>query len=42
MLSGKPSQTLLIASIMRARHQLLDTPVILKTPQSSISRGARS
>ena len=32
MLSGKPSQTLLIASIMRARHQLLDTPVILEDP----------
>jgi methyltransferase (TIGR00027 family) len=32
MLPGQASQTLLIASIMRARHQLLDTPVILKDP----------
>ena len=30
MLPGQASQTLLIASIMRARHQLLDTPLILK------------
>jgi methyltransferase (TIGR00027 family) len=30
MLPGQASQTLLIASIMRARHQLLDAPVILK------------
>ena len=32
MLPGQASQTLLIASIMRARHQLLDTPVILDDP----------
>jgi methyltransferase (TIGR00027 family) len=30
MFPGQASQTLLIASIMRARHQLLDTPPILK------------
>ena len=30
MFPGQASQTLLIASIMRARHQLLDTPLILK------------
>jgi methyltransferase (TIGR00027 family) len=32
MLSGQASQTLLVASIMRARHQLLDAPVILNDP----------
>jgi methyltransferase (TIGR00027 family) len=32
MLPGQASQTLLIASIMRARHQLLDAPVILNDP----------
>ena len=32
MLPGKASQTLLIASIMRARHQLVDAPVILEDP----------
>jgi methyltransferase (TIGR00027 family) len=32
MLPGQASQTLLIASIMRARHQLFDAPVILNDP----------
>lgn len=32
MLPGQASQTLLIASIMRARHQLFDAPVILDDP----------
>lgn len=32
MLPGQASQTLMIASIMRARHQLLDAPVILDDP----------
>jgi methyltransferase (TIGR00027 family) len=32
MLRGQASQTMLIASIMRARHQLLDAPVILDDP----------
>jgi len=32
MLPGQASRTLLIASIMRARHQLLDAPVILDDP----------
>ena len=32
MLPGQASQTLLIASIMRARHQLFDVPVILDDP----------
>jgi len=32
MLPGQASQTLLIASIMRARHQLLDIPPVLNDP----------
>ena len=32
MLPGQASQTLLIASIMRARHQLFDAPLILNDP----------
>ena len=32
MLPGQASQTLLIASIMRARHQLFDAPVVLDDP----------
>src|ERR1700758_2168443 len=32
MLSGQASQTLLITSIMRARHQLFDSPLILDDP----------
>ena len=32
MLPGQASQTLLIASIMRARHQLFDAPLILRDP----------
>jgi hypothetical protein len=32
MLPGQASQTLLIGSIMHARHQLLDAPVILDGP----------
>ena len=32
MFPGQASQTLLIASIMRARHQLFDVPVILDDP----------
>jgi methyltransferase (TIGR00027 family) len=32
MLPGQASQTLLIASIMRARHQLIDMPVVLDDP----------
>jgi O-methyltransferase involved in polyketide biosynthesis len=32
MLTEQASQTLLTASIMRARHQLLDAPVILNDP----------
>jgi hypothetical protein len=32
MLPGQASQTLLIASIMRARHQLFDAPVTLNDP----------
>src|SRR5215475_7705643 len=32
MLPDKASQTLLIASIMRAQHQLFDAPVILEDP----------
>ena len=32
MLPGQASQTLMIASIMRARHQLFDSPVILDDP----------
>jgi len=32
MLPGQASQTLLITSILRARHQLLDAPLILEDP----------
>jgi O-methyltransferase involved in polyketide biosynthesis len=32
MFPGQASQTLLITSIMRARHQLFDAPVILNDP----------
>jgi methyltransferase (TIGR00027 family) len=32
MLPGQASQTLLIASIMRARHQLFDAPMVLDDP----------
>jgi hypothetical protein len=32
MLPGQASQTLSVASIMRARHQLFDTPVIFDDP----------
>jgi hypothetical protein len=32
MLPGQASRTLLIASLWRARHQLLDRPLILDDP----------
>ena len=32
MRPGQASQTLLITSIMRARHQLFDSPLILDDP----------